>query len=673
MPTMRLSEPRQVALSALLALEPPSRGDRFPDRRALEALGQLIPSDVIGVGVAESDTGYVLRTVSIPASMGFLHAGTVGDGCAEGVLHELEDPRLRPLLGRTGMADGLLLGFRDGRDRVVQVWLDRRCREFSDTDIALLRMVAPLLRRLLREGPSSEPPAELTTQEHRVLQLVATGMSNAEAAARMSVAPCTVRKHLEHAFRKLGVSNRLAAVKAYEGPGAPCIRGRPRNLRLSANSRAPPGLRDWQGHSRTRRGPAMSIRRRLLVAAATTSLVLPLGAWPAPAQPPSSDAAAAAATAVAWQRIALRTIYTEGGTPPAAGTLYLAFTSRAVDDCRGGRAAAGRLRPGGRGHGCARRAQGVLRPTSSANLDADLASALAAIPDGPAEAKGVRIGERAAARMIEEPRGRRAQRPDGDLLEARRGGLLAATAGRADHRGRHGSGVARLRRPARVHCSRQSSTDPTCSPAAPTPSTTRRCWRRARPPRPPSWPTRRSRRSFFAFNPLVMYRTAVCDMLTASPMGLRATTRLFATIDTAVATAGIETSRLKFEIGFWRPFQAINDLRDDGNPATEPQQGWAPLVPNPFYSDYTSGHASATAPFAEVMRETFGDDVTLTLTRPNPSPAPPEVRTYTSLSDLEHDALHARIWGGLHFRDAMEDGYFLGHETARRVMDAIDY
>lgn len=45
-------------------------------------------------------------------------------------------------------------------------------------------------------------------------------------------------------------------------------------------------------------------------------------------------------------------------------------------------------------------------------------------------------------------------------------------------------------------------------------------------------------------------------------------------------------------------------------------------------------------------------------------------RTYTSLSALEHDAFHARIWGGLHFRDAMEDGY-LGHTTADRVMRAI--
>ena len=216
MPSVRLSEPRQVALAALLALEP-LRGHRCPERPALEALGRLIPSDVICLDVADRDTGCVVRTVSLPSWMSSLHAGVLADSCPEGVLHELEDPRLRPLLDRTGMSDGLLLCFRDGRDRVMQVWLDRQCRRFTDTDTALLRMVAPLLRRLLREGPVTGPPARLTGQEHRVLRLVSTGLSNADVAARMTVAPSTVRKHLEHSFRKLGVSNRLAAVKAYEG------------------------------------------------------------------------------------------------------------------------------------------------------------------------------------------------------------------------------------------------------------------------------------------------------------------------------------------------------------------------------------------------------------------------------------------------------------------------
>ncbi|WP_167305905.1 helix-turn-helix transcriptional regulator [Nocardioides euryhalodurans] len=220
MPTVRLSEPRQVALTALLALEPApdsARADRHPDRRTLEALGRLIPCDVIGLGVVDADTGTLLYSVSLPSWRAWVHDEGLDEECPEGVLHELDDPRFRPQLVRTGMSDGLLLCFRDGRDRVVQVWLDRERRPFTEADLALLRMTEPILRRLLRERPTLRLHADLTTQERRVLRLVATGMSNADVAARMSVAPCTVRKHLEHAYRKLGVTNRMAAVQAFEG------------------------------------------------------------------------------------------------------------------------------------------------------------------------------------------------------------------------------------------------------------------------------------------------------------------------------------------------------------------------------------------------------------------------------------------------------------------------
>ena len=75
---------------------------------------------------------------------------------------------------------------------------------------------------------------------------------------------------------------------------------------------------------------------------------------------------------------------------------------------------------------------------------------------------------------------------------------------------------------------------------------------------------------FFAGDPtrsvVTMYREAVCNLLEAEPMGLLPTTRLFAQIDAAVATAAIQTWRLKYEVGFWRPFQAIAGALTDGNP-----------------------------------------------------------------------------------------------------------
>jgi DNA-binding NarL/FixJ family response regulator len=54
-----------------------------------------------------------------------------------------------------------------------------------------------------------------------VLHHVAAGLTNAEIAERLVVAPSTVRKHLENAYRKLGVRNRFAAVVALDGGRLP--------------------------------------------------------------------------------------------------------------------------------------------------------------------------------------------------------------------------------------------------------------------------------------------------------------------------------------------------------------------------------------------------------------------------------------------------------------------
>jgi hypothetical protein len=60
-----------------------------------------------------------------------------------------------------------------------------------------------------------------------------------------------------------------------------------------------------------------------------------------------------------------------------------------------------------------------------------------------------------------------------------------------------------------------------------------------------------------------------------------------------------------------------------------------------------------------------GEHTSLTLRTP---PAVGTSRTYATLSEIEHEALHARIWGGLHFRKAMVDTYEMGHRTAERVL-----
>ena len=70
--------------------------------------------------------------------------------------------------------------------------------------------VATRLVGQLRD-PSGQP---LTRRELQVLELVARGATNREVAARLHVSEATVKTHLVHAFGKLGVSDRTAAVTA---------------------------------------------------------------------------------------------------------------------------------------------------------------------------------------------------------------------------------------------------------------------------------------------------------------------------------------------------------------------------------------------------------------------------------------------------------------------------
>ncbi|ONI75268.1 DNA-binding response regulator [Actinosynnema sp. ALI-1.44] len=70
--------------------------------------------------------------------------------------------------------------------------------------------VATRLMGQMRQ-PASEP---LSQRELEVLQLIARGSTNREAAQQLFISEATVKTHLLHVYAKLGVSDRAAAVAA---------------------------------------------------------------------------------------------------------------------------------------------------------------------------------------------------------------------------------------------------------------------------------------------------------------------------------------------------------------------------------------------------------------------------------------------------------------------------
>jgi hypothetical protein len=175
---------------------------------------------------------------------------------------------------------------------------------------------------------------------------------------------------------------------------------------------------------------------------------------------------------------------------------------------------------------------------------------------------------------------------------------------------------------------------------------------------------------FFNSNSAIMITEGVLRYMDAHPVSLTETARLFAAMHTAESDAIITCWRLKYKVGFWRPFQAIHAADTDGNPATTPDPAWTPLIANPPYSDYVSGHGCLTSPTVQIIRRTLGENTPLRLHSYSTLIQRTD-RDYRTLGAIEHDAFHARIWGGLHFRTAMEDAYAIGHTAADQVLHRL--
>ncbi len=143
--------------------------------------------------------------------------------------------------------------------------------------------------------------------------------------------------------------------------------------------------------------------------------------------------------------------------------------------------------------------------------------------------------------------------------------------------------------------------------------------------------------------------------------------RLLALMHLAMADGYIAGFKIRYVYDFWRPITAIREGETDGNPATAGDPTWNSLQNTPPVSDYPSTMSLISGAAAAALTGVLGtDQVPFTVT--SGPPFPDIKRSFTSVTQAAREAADSRIYAGIHFRTACEDGLVLGRKVAERTV-----
>ena len=142
--------------------------------------------------------------------------------------------------------------------------------------------------------------------------------------------------------------------------------------------------------------------------------------------------------------------------------------------------------------------------------------------------------------------------------------------------------------------------------------------------------------------------------------------RLLVQLNVAIADATIACYDAKYTYVFWRPVTAIPLAATDDNPATTADPAWLPLLATPAHPEYPSGHSCLSAAASAVLANRFGEKTHFSL---ESDLMPGVVRSFKSFSSALKEVKNARVFAGIHFRSATDDGQTVGASVGAYVLD----
>ncbi|CAH0995014.1 hypothetical protein EMA8858_01134 [Emticicia aquatica] len=150
------------------------------------------------------------------------------------------------------------------------------------------------------------------------------------------------------------------------------------------------------------------------------------------------------------------------------------------------------------------------------------------------------------------------------------------------------------------------------------------------------------------------------QVLKQNPVNLNRATELYSVLTLAINDAFIATWRLKYQYNLIRPIAFIKKYIDNQ---------WEPALLTPPFPEFPSGHSAQTSTMAEVLTAKIGENISF-VDYSKYFVGPP--KTFSSFWNAAHECSISRVYGGIHFRDGIEQGEALGKIIGKNAL-ALKY
>jgi len=129
----------------------------------------------------------------------------------------------------------------------------------------------------------------------------------------------------------------------------------------------------------------------------------------------------------------------------------------------------------------------------------------------------------------------------------------------------------------------------------------------------------------------------------------------------AIADAFISCWDEKYRSNLIRPETLINQHIDDN---------WKPVLQTPPFPEYTSGHSVVSGAASVALTEIFGEGFAFDDDTEVPYGLP--IRSFSSFAEAADEAAISRMYGGIHYRAAVEIGVDQGRALGNFVISNLD-